>query len=112
MNKQLPVIDMEFGKKLSGGREDIALEMIAMLKAELPKDFTKIKTAFEKGDFSAMQVGVHRLHGAVSYCGVPALKLAVSELELALKNNLKQKVPNFFSKLETEVNRFLEATHE
>ena len=112
MNKQLPIIDLEFGKKLSGGREDIALEMIAMLRAELPKDFLKIKTAFEKNDFSAMQVDAHRLHGAVSYCGAPALKLAVSELELALKNNLKQKIPTFFSKLEFEVNRFLEITHE
>jgi len=112
MNKQLPIIDMEFGKKLSGGREDIALEMISMLRIELQKDFLKIKTDFEKSDFSAMQVETHRLHGAVSYCGVPALKLAVSELELALKNNLKQKIPSFFSKLEAEVNRFLEATYE
>lgn len=112
MNKELAVIDIEFGKKLSGGREDIAWEMIGLLKTELPKDFLKIKTAFEKAEFLAMQVSVHRLHGAVSYCGVPALKLAVSELELALKNNLKQKVPAFFAKLEFEVNRFLEAAHD
>lgn len=107
MNKQLAVIDIDFGKKLSGGRENIALDMIAMLKEALPTDFSLIKSHFEKSAFPAMQVSVHKLHGAVSYCGVPALKHAVSELELALKHNVKEKIPGLFAKLELEANRFL-----
>ena len=111
MNKQLAVIDIEFGKKLAGGREDIALEMINMLRDTLPQDFSAIKTNFEKRALADMQIDVHQLLGAVSYCGTPALKQAVIDLELTLKNNSTEKISLFFTQLESEVKRFLAYEH-
>lgn len=112
MSKQLPIIDWEYGKKLSGGREDIAREMIIMLKEALPNDFAVIKTAFEKKDLAAMQTSLHKLHGAVSYCGVPTLKQTIAYLELALKKKLTENLPVLFAKFEQIVKQFLVETHE
>lgn len=109
--KELPVIDIEFGKKLSGGKEGLAREMIDMLKAQLPKDFALIQAAFEKQDLDALQVSVHKLHGAVSYCGTPALKQATADLELALHNNQHDKVTPLFENLSLQVTKVSEANN-
>ena len=86
MKKPLVTFDLELGKKLVG-KTSLAKEMISMLKQQLPVDFAQIKVDYEKRDFSALRVSTHKLHGAVSYCGTPALKQATADLELALNNN-------------------------
>ena len=112
IKKDLPVIDLELGKKLSGGKEDLAKEMIGMLKEHLPNDFAIIKTAFEKNDLDALQVSVHKMHGAVSYCGTPALKQATADLELALRNKQSEKIPVLFADLSSQVTKVLETNYE
>ena len=112
MIKKPPIIDWNYATKLAGGKEELAREMIAMLEETLPSDVASIRMAFEKNDLTAMQASVHRLHGAVSYCGIPVLKQLLAELELALKNNLATTIPTLFAKLELVVAQLLAEIHE
>ena len=110
--KDLAVIDIELGKKLAAGREDIALEMIALLKAELLSEFLIIAANFKEPNFIAMKDNIHKLHGAVSYCGVPALKQAILDLENAFSDPSHQKITENFEIFERAVHALLSDSHE
>ena len=92
----LPIIDLELGKSLAANREDLALEMLTMLKDSLKEDKPAIIAAYEKQDLDATQALVHRLHGAVSYCGVPELKEATKNLEVTLKEKNLDDLDNLY----------------
>lgn len=80
---QLPekAIDFELGEKLLGGKSNLAKEMIQMLVASFPADFTELEEAYEIRHWKTIQSKVHKLQGAASYCGTPRLKLACANLE-------------------------------
>lgn len=84
-HQQAPLIDLSLGKKLAGGDEKVAMEMITRLLAELPQELQSAHEAFSTGNFESLESIIHKLHGGCCYCGVPALKKATQSLEQALK---------------------------
>lgn len=107
MKKSLPTIDLALGKKLAGGKESLARELIQLLKQQLPQDFAQIQKDFKAKNYTALQVSVHKLHGAASYCGTPALKQAAADLELALNTKHIEKVTELYTVLEYACNDIL-----
>jgi two-component system sensor histidine kinase BarA len=95
--KEEPLIDMELGKKLAGGKEGLAFDMLTMLLASLPDELTIMTEAYEKKDWQALQAYAHKLHGATCYCGVPALKSKVKALEIVLKQQNYQEIDRLFA---------------
>ena len=79
-------IDWELGKKLAGGRAELAKEFFEKLVATLPDDKKTIHEAFTNKNWEALRDHVHKLHGACCYCGVPQLKRCAQKLESALGN--------------------------
>lgn len=58
--------------------------MIQLLVKELPDDLLTIKEAYAEGDGERLAEIIHRMKGGVSYCGTPALKIAIDAYESCL----------------------------
>ncbi len=82
----LPIVDMDLGTRLAGGKLKTAEKMFGLLQDSLPGGLEKLDKAFAQQDWAALQGEAHRLHGSCCYCGVPALKQAIKALEQALKH--------------------------
>jgi len=108
MNEQ-PVIDWELGLKLAGNNREIAEELLDMLAATLASDIKQIQDLYEKKNCKELAEKLHRLHGAVSYCGVPRLKKILATLEVAVKQNKMDTLPELLEILHHESQLLLEA---
>lgn len=105
------VIDTQLAIQLAGNNPHIAEELFSLLLKTLPDEFANIKQAFAANDQINLLHHLHKLHGALNYCGVPKLKAATVELEQAAKNyNLKQ-LPTLFTHFELAVNELITSTN-
>jgi two-component system sensor histidine kinase BarA len=107
----LPIIDWAHGKKLAGNNQELADEILDMLVKRLEKDLALIKELNEKNLYIALRDEVHKLHGAVCYCGTPRLKAVLVQLETDLKNNIMIDLPNLLNRLTDEVHQVLHHYH-
>ena len=82
--RPLPIIDIELSLLNANQRPDIAAELLALLIDNLHLDQQAINQA---KDLSTRKAAVHKLHGAVRYCGLPRLTAAVEKLEAAIKQD-------------------------
>ncbi len=64
--------------------EAIQKDILSQLIETLPAALQDIKQAFEQNGLESMRDKVHRLHGAVCYCGVPAFRTCIQALENAI----------------------------
>lgn len=81
-----PLIDFALGLKLAHNQADLAHQILHCLAKTLPNDIQKIETALLQKDSDAVHAAVHRLHGAICYCGTPRLLDAIQNLQHDLKN--------------------------
>lgn len=86
-SKDLPVIDWELGKKLAGNDMMLAEEMLFLFAKSLPQELESIKIAKDCENPKELLSLLHRLRGAVSYCGLPRLKAAIIDYENQIKLN-------------------------
>ncbi len=107
-----PIIDWNLSLKLANNKSDLAEEMLSLLIQTLPIEFSNIKTAYLNSNYSELLQHVHKLHGAVCYCGVPRLKEAIAAFEVSLKQNKLQSVAELFSQFEIEVNAVQEIAQQ
>jgi two-component system, NarL family, sensor histidine kinase BarA len=104
----LPIIDWHLGTKLAGNQRGLAEELLSFLLKDLDSVVDGIKELHKSTDYKKMQQQVHRLHGAVCYCGVPRLKFILAQLETHIKNNIMDDLPSLLEQLDTEVKLLLE----
>lgn|SRR3990167_9988610 len=105
---ELPVINWELGTRLAGNKREIAEELLSILINNLEDEVTAIHELFNQYNNDELQKRVHRLHGAVCYCGVPRLKRVLIKLETALKTNIMGSLPLLIEELGTEARQLLE----
>ena len=104
-----PIIDWKLGLKLAGNKRELAEEMLNMLTATLADDVKKIHDSYESKNYEELHQQLHKLHGAVCYCGTPRLKKAISALENRLKRNNIDMLPTLLEQFEQESKLLLEA---
>lgn len=104
----LPIIDWNQSIKLAGQKEDLAAELISLLIKILPDDVNAIKQLHADQNYSGLLQRIHKLHGAVSYCGTPRLKQLLAFLESQLKSNIMDSLPSLLDQFYSEVNLLLE----
>jgi HPt (histidine-containing phosphotransfer) domain-containing protein len=104
----LPLIDWTLGLKLAGNQRDLAEDMLAMLLKDLNTSRISIKEKHKIQDYKKMQQEIHKLRGAVSYCGLPRLKSTLEHLETKLKTHIMDDLPSLLDLLDTEINLLLE----
>jgi two-component system sensor histidine kinase BarA len=103
-----PVIDWEQAVKLAGNKKEFAEEMLTLLTKNLDHDMAAIKKTYFMQNYVEMLRLVHKLHGALCYCGLPRLKTIIAKLETALKNNIIDSLPHMIDTLDLEVKLLLE----
>lgn len=96
------IIDWKLSTHLAGGDPEAAKELLTLMIKSLPEELLQIKNALEKAQFDLLKTLLHKLHGALCYCGLPQLKNATNTFENALKNQEKNLLP-FYSQLEKAV---------
>jgi two-component system sensor histidine kinase BarA len=68
----IQAIDWNLSLKLAANKADLAKDMLNGLVATLPAELANIQAA--KNNHPELLKLVHKLHGAVCYCGLPRLK--------------------------------------
>src|SRR5579883_3629515 len=89
----LPTIDWELAIKLAGNKPSLAEEMLDLFIKMLPEDLGAINELHENKNYSELLRRVHKLHGALCYCGIPRLKTLIARIEVELKNNILLNLP-------------------
>ena len=104
---KLPVVDWELAMKLAGNNQDIAKEILALFIKNIPGELTAINQSFQNKNYQEMGKQLHKLHGALCYCGLPRIKMLVAQLESSLKNNVTDDLSAHVELLNQEVNDLL-----
>jgi len=97
----LPVFDLDLALANANNRHDLAAELFELLIAGLPRDLDAINAA--SSNIDELKRAVHKLHGAVRYCGVPRLAGAIEKLELVLKQGNDSEIQVLLNLLNGEV---------
>jgi two-component system sensor histidine kinase BarA len=103
--KKEAVLDWELCLQLAGNKPDLAKDILTILVKHLPSELAEIKQA--RDNLPLLLRCVHKLHGAVSYCGVPRLKNTLATFEASLKHEEISQVDLYLSKLEYEVTELI-----
>tara|TARA_R110001583_G_scaffold174519_3_gene328956 strand:- start:374 stop:3175 length:2802 start_codon:yes stop_codon:yes gene_type:complete len=92
------IIDWPLALKKTGGKEDLAKEMLIGLIDGLPENKKNISSALTKQDSSQLKRLMHKLNGTCCYTGVPNLTTVCQEIETQLKKevSLDNLEPEFF----------------
>ena len=99
----LPVIDWELSLKLAGNNRDLARDMLTLIYQRLPDDIAQIKAMHHERNTPQLIHHVHKLHGALCYCGLPRLKFLIAHLESDLKNHIMDSSLPLLGQLDIEV---------
>ncbi|MBT2770802.1 response regulator [Halomonas sp. ISL-60] len=83
----LPVVDLEIGARLAGGKEYLAREQLKRLIDSLDESEQHMRAAFAQKNLPTLLDWVHGLNGASRYCGAPELALLVETLETRLRTS-------------------------
>lgn len=100
---ELPILDFDLITKFTGNKPDLAQDMLVLLLKNLPKDLALINQLFAQKKYQELKQQLHKLHGALCYCGVPRLKVVVAQCETELKNNTLEKLPTDINLLNSEI---------
>lgn len=106
--EQFPVIDWEQGLKMAGNKPELAQEILALFIKDLPTHIAIIKQLYNDKNFPELKKELHKLHGALCYCGLPRLKTLIAQLETNLKSNIMDSLPSLFDQLQNESNLLLD----
>ncbi|MCH7743178.1 MAG: response regulator [Proteobacteria bacterium] len=105
------IADIVFDRGLSlstaNDRPELADELFQLLIATLPEDQAQINLAFRNEDHQALKQAVHKLHGAIRYCGVPRLGSAVAKLERLLKTRLQVDIRGALNIVNSEISSLM-----
>jgi len=104
-NKSSAVIDWSLAIIRTGGKEDLAREMLTGLVNSLAESQKFISKALVNQDINQLKSLIHKLNGACCYTGVPNLTNICQELETQLKSgitldNLEPEFLEFFEQVE------------
>ena len=102
------VIDWEQAIKLAGNSRELAKEMFALLIKELTNELIEIKKEHAIYDIKALKNRIHRLYGALCYCGAPRLKTVAAAFLQALNNKKYLEVSTLLVQLELEINELIQ----
>lgn len=106
---ELPSRDETAALAAAGGDSNLALELVATLTAGLPDELASLQRRFGASDWSALAEAAHRMRGATSYCGVPALDNRLQELERAAKAGNRDRIAHELAQVEREAERLTRA---
>jgi len=104
----LEVHNENTGIELAGGNKQLANELFAMLIKELPTHRKEIKNAQKDKDLTKLKNHTHKLHGATSYCGVPALRTAAKTFEGIIDDAKIEELEKYYVELISAIDELVD----
>lgn len=105
-----PTIDISTGQLLIQGDEVQAKEMLALLVDSFTDTTALLKIALESKDFQAFQFEIHKLKGALAYCGAPQLRQLINYISKTLtKTTSEEMYESFYHKIVYEIKELKKA---
>ncbi len=104
---ELVLFDRQYSLDVANGRATLADELFQILISNLQKDQDQINLSVDNNDQESLRRSVHKLNGAVKYCGVPRLASAIDKLENMVKTSSDDHVRRALHLLNNEVNALL-----
>ncbi|MCG6862886.1 MAG: Hpt domain-containing protein [Chromatiaceae bacterium] len=101
----LPSWDEAAAVEATGGDSDLARELVLALVQGLEKELEDLTHCFQSNDWPLLTETAHRMRGATSYCGVPALDSYLKELENASKTGTPDAIQVALSRVQQEAER-------
>ena len=105
----LPARDETAALEAAAGDADLARELVESLVRGLPKELSGLQRCFAQNDWSLLAEAAHRMRGATSYCGVPAIDNCLQELERVAKTGDREGVRLGIERVEQEMQRLTNA---
>lgn len=106
---KLPARDETAALAAAGGDSNLAGELVKSLVAGLPSELAGLQSRVTASDWPALADAAHRMRGATSYCGVPALDNRLQALERAAKAGDRERIAQEIAQVEHEVERLTRA---
>ena len=91
----------------AGGDSGLARELFQALVEGLPKDLSELRRCFHASDWPLLTETAHRIRGATSYCGVPALDNYLLQLERTAKTGDQDRVELDLVQVEREAEQLV-----
>ncbi len=102
----LPVLDSKLGIKICFGDEETWRTALGMLLEQLPEYANNLKQAAE--DVAQLKQVSHKLSGASSYCGTPALNRVAKQLEILCNQGKIANTGEALNTLQQQIERLLQ----
>lgn len=109
----LPIRDLQQALRISGGQAGVANKLLNQLVSQLPGYLEKIDHELAQTNWQELWQVLHKLHGATSVCGVPALNAAVNTMQRQVRNADYLALSEALIQLHAEARRLIEfSEHE
>jgi len=107
-------IDWALADRLAGNNHEQAKEILALLLELLPTHQQEIVTTYQQKNWPALLQALHKLIGALCYCGTPRLKKAIENLHQSIKKQTTQKSlrDKYFQASLYEINELSKTLHQ
>lgn len=112
VNTHKKYVDIAYGTRIMGGKEDAAIEMFIALAQSMPNDIQSIKGAYDNGDMLKLSRAVHQFRGSVCYTGLPTFNASLLQLELSAKKKDRSTVGRLFPRFLLESQQVLKEINE
>ncbi len=86
----LPIYDHALALERVNAQDALARELFAMLQQALPDDKKALYSAYNNPAHAGLRAQLHKMYGAVLYCGVPRLEATLHHLQTLVKANACQ----------------------
>lgn len=103
--KQLLSRDKAAALEAAGGDAALAQELVETLVHGLPDEIEELRGCVAAQDWPALAATAHRMRGATSYCGTPALNSRLQELEGFAATGEPERVRLLLLQVEQEAER-------
>jgi len=101
------VFSYDEARKLTNGNTELALELVSMLRNELPRHRHSIMSAYESDDLAQLKEHAHKLNGASRCCGTPGLQQAADALERAIDSEPHEHIGTLVDELLDAIDRLM-----
>lgn len=94
-------IDLSYLENITGGDNEVMVEMIDLMLTETPKHIEKIKLAHKEEDWKQLGAESHKLKPMFLYVGLTALNEIAQDLEKYGKESTKlDSIPHLIDEME------------
>jgi len=110
MNKdysQYPGLDWSGCLERTGNNTKLTTELLEMFFNSVPAEHAVFKEAYAVKNYTALKDQAHRMRGALAYCVIPNLEIALQLLEEAAAKQDRERVAKFYAVVMTQLKKYL-----